>query len=69
MNTLETLLTAAVTAATPSLVAGTVSAAAVLALGAAGQLFKIDSATQKVTATVASLPGTIIVIALMPAIS
>jgi hypothetical protein len=69
MNTLKTLLTAAVTTATLSLVAGTVSAAARLALGADGQLFTIDSATQKVTATVAGLPGNIIVIAVLPAMS
>jgi hypothetical protein len=54
MNRLNTVLTAAVTTATLSLAAGTVSAATLLALGADGQLFKIDSASQKVTATMAA---------------
>ena len=51
MNSLNTLLTAAVTTATLSRAAGTASAATLLALGADGQLFKIDSASQKITAT------------------
>jgi len=51
MNSFNTLLTAAVTTATLSLAAGTASAATLLALGADGQLFKIDSASQKITAT------------------
>jgi len=51
MNSFNTLLTAAVTTATLSLAAGTASAATLLALGADGQLFKIDSSSQKVTAT------------------
>ncbi|WP_445937375.1 DUF4394 domain-containing protein [Pseudomonas sp.] len=54
MNSLNTLLTAAVTTATLSLAAGTASAATLLALGADGQLFKIDSASQKVTATMSA---------------
>jgi outer membrane protein assembly factor BamB len=54
MNRLNTLLTTAVATATLSLAAGTVSAATLLALGADGQLFKIDSTSQKVTATMAS---------------
>ncbi|WP_339906061.1 DUF4394 domain-containing protein [Pseudomonas guineae] len=58
MNSLNTLLTAAVTTATLSLAAGTASAATLLALGADGQLFKIDSASQKVIATMpASSPS------------
>ena len=54
MNSFNTLLTAAVTTATLSLAAGTASAATLLALGADGQLFKIDSSSQKVTATMAT---------------
>lgn len=54
MNSFNTLLTAAVTTATLSLAAGTASAATLLALGADGQLFKIDSASQKVTATMSA---------------
>ncbi|MBU0902626.1 MAG: DUF4394 domain-containing protein [Gammaproteobacteria bacterium] len=54
MNSLNTLLTAAVTTATLSLAAGTASAATLLALGADGQLFKIDSSSQKVTATMSA---------------
>ena len=54
MNSFNTLLTAAVTTATLSLAAGTASAATLLALGADGQLFKIDSGSQKVTATMAT---------------
>jgi len=54
MNRLNTLLTAAVTTATLSLTAGTASAATLLALSADGQLLKIDSASQKVTATMAT---------------
>jgi len=54
MNSLNTLLTAAVTTATLSLAAGTASAATLLALGADGQLFKIDSSSQKVIATMAT---------------
>ena len=54
MNSLNTLLTAAVTTATLSLAAGTASAATLLALGADGQLFKIDSASQKITATMSA---------------
>lgn len=54
MNSFNTLLTAAVTTATLSLAAGTASAATLLALGADGQLFKIDSNSQKVTATMAT---------------
>jgi hypothetical protein len=54
MNSLNTLLTAVVTTATLSLAAGTASAATLLALGADGQLFKIDSASQKVTATMSA---------------
>lgn len=54
MNNLNTLLTAAVTTATLSLAAGTASAATLLALGADGQLFKIDSASQKITATMSA---------------
>lgn len=58
MNSFNTLLTAAVTTATLSLAAGTASAATLLALGADGQLFKIESASQKVTATMpASSPS------------
>lgn len=54
MNSFNTLLTAAVTTATLSLAAGTASAATLLALGADGQLFKIDSSSQKVIATMAT---------------
>jgi hypothetical protein len=54
MNSLNTLLTAAVTTATLSLAAGTASAATLLALSADGQLFKIDSASQKITATMSA---------------
>ncbi|MGY8830300.1 MAG: DUF4394 domain-containing protein [Pseudomonadales bacterium] len=54
MNSFNTLLTAAVTTATLSLAAGTASAATLLALDADGQLFKIDSSSQKVTATMAT---------------
>lgn len=54
MNSLNTLLTAAVTTATLSLAAGTANAATLLALGADGQLFKIDSASQKITATMSA---------------
>ncbi|WP_425915042.1 DUF4394 domain-containing protein [Pseudomonas sp. GWSMS-1] len=54
MNSFNTLLTAAVTTATLSLAAGTASAATLLALGADGQLFKIDSASQKITATMSA---------------
>ena len=54
MNRLNTLLTAAVATATLSLAAGTASAATLLALGADGQLFKIDSDSQKVTGTMAT---------------
>ena len=55
MNSFNTLLTAAVTTATLSLAAGTANAATLLALGADGQLFKIDSSSQKVTATMATI--------------
>ncbi|VXB71141.1 conserved exported hypothetical protein [Pseudomonas sp. 8BK] len=54
MNRLNTLLTTAVATATLSLAAGTASAATLLALSADGQLFKVDSASQKVTATMAT---------------
>ncbi|SEE07142.1 DUF4394 domain-containing protein [Pseudomonas anguilliseptica] len=54
MNRLNTLLTTAVATATLSLAAGTASAATLLALGADGQLFKVDSASQKVTGTMAT---------------
>jgi hypothetical protein len=54
MNRLNTLLTTAVATATLSLAAGTASAATLLALGADGQLLKIDSASQKVTATMST---------------
>jgi len=51
MNRLNTLLTTAVATATLSLAAGTASAATLLALAADGQLFKIDSSSQTITAT------------------
>ena len=54
MNPLTTVLTTAITAATLSLAAGSASAATLLALSANGQLFKIDSASQTVTATMAA---------------
>lgn len=54
MNKLNAVLTTAIATATLSLAAGSVSAATLLALGADGQLFKIDSASQKITATMAS---------------
>lgn len=54
MNSLNTLLTAAVATATLSLAAGTANAATLLALGADGQLFKIDSDSQQVTGTMAT---------------
>ena len=58
MNTLNTLLTTAIATATLSLAAGTASAATLLALGADGQLFKVDSDSLKVTATMpASSPS------------
>ncbi len=50
MNRLNTLLAAAA-ATTLSLAAGTASATTLLALSADGQLFKIDSASQTITAT------------------
>lgn len=60
MNTLNTLLTTAITTATLSLAAGSASAATLLALGADGQLFKIDSASQSVTASMtATSPSTL----------
>lgn len=58
MNTLNTLLTTAITTATLSLAAGTASAATLLVLGADGQLFKVDSDSLKVTASMpASSPS------------
>ncbi|TIH08330.1 DUF4394 domain-containing protein [Pseudomonas leptonychotis] len=54
MNKLNAVLTIAIATTTLSLAAGTASAATLLALGADGQLFKIDSATQKVTASMAT---------------
>jgi hypothetical protein len=51
MNRLNTLLTTVAATATLSLAAGTASAATLLALSADGQLFKIDSASLAITAS------------------
>lgn len=54
MNMRKSLLSMALTAAASTLLAGTASAATLLALTADGQLYKIDSNNQKVTANMAA---------------
>ena len=54
MNLRKTLLSIALTTSATALIAGTASAATLLALTADGQLYKIDSSSQKVTANMAA---------------